>query len=180
MIVFISGGARSGKSSFAEDFALSHYQKADINISMFYVATAISSDAEMKMRISHHIQTRSLLWNTIEAPFDLLPVFRHFKKGQIVLVDCLTIWLSNQLYERKISPIFIKNHFRQLLEIVRQKEMDLIIVSNDLNEGVPIKNRLVSQYISTLEKLHMEIINQADYAIQVVAGIPLYWKGDSK
>lgn len=179
MIAFISGGVRSGKSSFAEDFALSLYRKA-VDTSLVYVATAIRADSEMATRINHHIQTRSLLWNTIETPFELIPVIERLKNGDIVLIDCLTIWLSNQLYERKSSPYLIKNHIHHLLEIVRKKNIDLIIVSNDLNEGLPLKNAFVSQYIYTLEKLHMEIICQADLAIQVVAGIPIYWKGDEK
>lgn len=183
MIVFISGGARSGKSSFAENYALSHYQKkrlVDKNASVIYVATAIRSDSEMEERILQHIQSRSLLWNTIEAPFDLYPVFAQCKKGDVILLDCLTIWVSNQLYERHIQPLKILDTFFEVIKLAKQKEIDLLVVSNDVNEGMPLHSPLVHQYIYTLEKIHMELIYHADEAIQVVAGIPLYWKGEEK
>lgn len=179
MIVFVSGGARSGKSRFAEQYVFSLFEaKKSLghNGSIFYIATAIRSDKEMEKRIDKHIQSRSFEWKTIEAPFDLYPAMANLAHGDIVLVDCLTIWLSNLLFEKEMPSLHVIHHFRTLLNLVKKKGLSLVVVSNDLNEGIPLKNDEVCRYIYTLELLHKEIVTLADEVIQVAAGIPLYWK----
>jgi adenosylcobinamide kinase/adenosylcobinamide-phosphate guanylyltransferase len=182
MITFISGGARSGKSSFAEAFTLSVFQEKKLEIkhaTLYYVATAMRSDKEMEKRIAYHIKDRSLLWKTVEVPFELASIFGDFSKGDVVLLDCLTIWLSNMLFEKSRQPLHILEEIRHLMACVKQKEIDLFLVSNDVNEGIPTSNNLVVTYTQTLEILHREIIQHADKAIQVIAGIPVYRKGEA-
>lgn len=179
MITFISGGARSGKSSFAERYTLSLYEKKKSlgqEISLHYIATAIRSDKEMESRIEKHIQSRSGEWKTIEAPFELYPVITCLSQGDIVLVDCLTVWLDNILFNHEMMRIQVTEYIINLLKFARDHSIDLVIVSNDLNEGIPLANSFVNDYIYTLESLHKEIVHFADEVIQVSAGIPMYWK----
>lgn len=179
MITFISGGARSGKSSFAEKYTLSLFEKkisSGQDVSLYYIATAIRSDKEMENRIEKHISSRSTLWKTFEAPFDLYPIVSNLSQGDVVLVDCLTVWLNNMLFEKEMKGLQLTEYFLRLLTLAGNKSIDFVMVSNDLNEGVPIANSIVRDYIYTLEELHKKIVHFADEVIQVSAGIPIYWK----
>jgi adenosylcobinamide kinase / adenosylcobinamide-phosphate guanylyltransferase len=179
MITFISGGARSGKSSFAEQYSLAlFYKKKALGkaCSLYYIATAIPSDKEMEKRIGKHINDRTGEWRTIEAPFDLYPVLSNFTHGDIALLDCLTVWLDNNLFGKERNKTQLTDDILNLLKMAKEQRIDLVIVSNDLNEGIPISNSFVCEYIYTLEALHKEIVPLADEVIQVTAGIPMYWK----
>ncbi|MFC4322241.1 bifunctional adenosylcobinamide kinase/adenosylcobinamide-phosphate guanylyltransferase [Litchfieldia salsa] len=179
MIIFISGGARSGKSHFSEETALSIYNKKNNKEkSLYYIATAKKSDVEMGQRIQIHQQERGNEWETIEEPFDLNSVLLQFKKGDVILVDCLTIWLSNVMFELGYSLQEIENHIDQLLTTADEKQLYLILVSNDLNEGLPHSSELVLTYMIALQQIHQRIIGRSDLVVQVQAGIPTFWKGD--
>lgn len=196
MIVFVSGGARSGKSRFAEEKAIQVYEQqkhGDFRGRLVYVATAKNSDTEMAERIRYHQEGRSDIWQTIEEPFDLASVPLNTGMGDVILIDCLTIWLSNMLYQtqshRSTSLLMTmekseRSHY--LIEIVDSfiekavaKQQTLVFVSNDVNEGnLVVVDPLVSDYINELEKIHRHIVDRADSAIQVTAGVPLHWKGE--
>lgn len=181
MICFISGGARSGKSQFAEQTALSYFEqmkKVHHNATLHYMATAKKSDEEMEERIRIHQQDRGQTWHTIEESYYLEPILSNFKKGDVILLDCLTIWLSNVMFERGYRLEEVEKSVNGWLSIAREKQFQLLIVSNDVNEGISHRDEVVQRYMYTLQRLHNLIVQQSDIAVQVQAGIPLFWKGE--
>lgn len=176
MISFISGGARSGKSSFAEEYALNLYKRVN-HSSLLYIATAERTDHEMEARINRHIEERDPIWKTVEAPLDISTILENTKAKDIVLVDCLTVWLNNMMYKGNADLANIKVSVSKLIQVSRLKQIELIIVSNDLNEGMPIDHMMVHEYIYTLEQVHRTITANAEAVFQVIAGIPIQWKG---
>lgn len=176
MIIFISGGARSGKSTFAETTALSYRKE---NNTLYYIATAKKSDEEMAERIRIHRQLRDNKWITIEEPHIISSSLLSVNKNDVVLIDCITIWLSNVMYELSFTYDQIMEEVHRWLHFAQKNEFHLIIVSNDLNEGFPLHDPFVTAYISQLQSIHQYIVAKADQAVQAQAGIPLYWKEDS-
>jgi adenosylcobinamide kinase/adenosylcobinamide-phosphate guanylyltransferase len=194
LITFVSGGARSGKSRFAEELAqfvfmrmLENYQKmeeetpqhmkASLVPNLIYLATAQAKDPEMIDRIDRHITQRGSLWQTIEEPYHISRVLRSCHSGDVILVDCLTIWLNNVMFDLELSVEMIRTSIKEWVRIVSEKELHVLFVSNDVNEGVPSTQEMVHQYMKVLEDVHCDLVQKADQAIQVVAGIPVYWKG---
>ncbi|MDQ0256355.1 adenosylcobinamide kinase/adenosylcobinamide-phosphate guanylyltransferase [Evansella vedderi] len=183
MIVFVSGGARSGKSSFAEKLAIESYRnikEKSVERSLYYVATANRLDQEMEKRINLHQERRRGDWITVEEPYDILSFLLETKKGDVVLFDCLTIWLSNRMFDFNHDVDQLIVTIQTWLKVAVEKEIVFIIVSNDLNEGIPLPFQTVHNYIYNLEKLHREIIPYSDQVIQMIAGLPTYWKGEGK
>ncbi|WP_018924543.1 bifunctional adenosylcobinamide kinase/adenosylcobinamide-phosphate guanylyltransferase [Salsuginibacillus kocurii] len=183
MIVFISGGARSGKSDVAERTALSLFhdcKDAKENSSLYYIATAKKTDLEMEKRIQLHQQGRGNEWKTIEEPYELSSFLTSCKKNDVILIDCLTIWLSQVLFEKELSTDSIKRAVADWLKLAARQQFHVIIVSNDVNEELLPKDEGVLTYIYTLQQLHQQIADQAEQVIQVVAGLPEYWKGGER
>jgi adenosylcobinamide kinase / adenosylcobinamide-phosphate guanylyltransferase len=181
VIIFISGGARSGKSHFAEQTAISMYKGAkeeNQTASLYYIATAKQSDDEMAERIRIHQQDRGNGWLTIEEPFDLERVLSSFKKEDVILIDCLTIWLSNVMFVREYRWEKAEMAVNRWLTLAREGHFHLLIVSNDVNEGIPFSDEMVLTYIYTLQLLHQTIVEQSELVVEVQAGIPTYWKGE--
>ncbi|MGM0836402.1 MAG: bifunctional adenosylcobinamide kinase/adenosylcobinamide-phosphate guanylyltransferase [Bacillota bacterium] len=177
MIIFISGGARSGKSTYAEKMAHSIYSNAK-NARLIYIATAKRSDKEMERRIKIHRKERASEWQVVEKPYELSRTLENFESGDVILIDCLTIWLSNMMFDRAYSFPELVAEVSQWCSIAQLKKLQLIIVSNDLNEGCPSPYELVNEYMYSLERLHQMVVQEAQYAIQIIAGIPTYWKGE--
>ncbi|WP_157812114.1 bifunctional adenosylcobinamide kinase/adenosylcobinamide-phosphate guanylyltransferase [Alteribacter populi] len=175
MITFISGGARSGKSRLAEELAVS---KLLVDKEPFYIATAKITDDEMKKRIQIHQQGRNEHWKTFEEPYFILSTLLKARSGDVVLLDCLTVWLSNMIFDLQEPIDRLVNKVSEWMKVAKEKQLQLIIVSNDVNEGLPHADPLVYQYVLLLESLHQFIVREADQAIQVVAGCPVYWKGE--
>lgn len=180
MIGFISGGARSGKSAYAEKRAKELYQHSKLNnplASLVYLATAISIDEEMVKRISTHQVDRGEAWVTIEEPLNIAGVIRRRAAGDIILLDCLTLWLSNAMFQHDLGLTQLESILLNCIQEAKHRQIDLLIVSNDLHEGVPLRDTYVVSYIRTLQKLHLTLVSLSDEAVQIVAGIPIYWKG---
>ncbi|WP_226665289.1 bifunctional adenosylcobinamide kinase/adenosylcobinamide-phosphate guanylyltransferase [Metabacillus litoralis] len=181
MITFISGGARSGKSSFAEDLSIKSYkrhnQKTDTEIKLYYFATAERSDGEMNARIERHINERDKKWKTIEVPTDIAARLEQLNTFDVILIDCLTVWLNNMMYKKQADLFQIKAEVSNWIDICIRKQLVLYIVSNDLNEGMLVKDYFTHQYMYALEDVHQFIISESDAAYQVIAGIPVQWKG---
>lgn len=179
MVTFISGGARSGKSSFAEKYALQFIQGLNEKRekSLLYIATAERTDLEMEQRIARHIREREAIWHTIEAPLQITNVLQNEKGQKVILLDCLTIWLNNMMYKGKADLSLMMSEVSNWFRLSEENQLELIIVSNDVNEGIPSDNLFVHQYIYNLEKVHHLITSKADSVYQVVAGIPIKWKG---
>ncbi|WP_176223994.1 bifunctional adenosylcobinamide kinase/adenosylcobinamide-phosphate guanylyltransferase [Thalassobacillus devorans] len=177
MLTFISGGARSGKSSFAEKLALESYHKHKGG-NLYYVATSLPSDEEMKARIARHRNDRKEEWQTIEAPIHIKESLHDIQKESTVLIDCLTVWLGNRLYIDQADWETIIQEVSGWLQAARGRQLNLYVVSNDINEGMPANARSVAAYIYMLEKLHQHIIASSEEVYQVIAGLPVQWKGD--
>ncbi|MEX2416737.1 MAG: bifunctional adenosylcobinamide kinase/adenosylcobinamide-phosphate guanylyltransferase [Paenibacillaceae bacterium] len=180
MIGFISGGARSGKSAYAEQRAKELYQRSTANhpsASLIYLATAVSSDEEMAKRINIHQEGRGEAWKTIEEPLHIAEIIRSRVAGDVILLDCLTLWLNFAMFQqglilKQLEPILLN-----CIQEARNRQVGLLIVSNDLHEGVPNRDPYIMNYVRTLQKLHQILVCYADEVVQVIAGIPIYWKG---
>lgn len=129
MLQLILGGARSGKSRHAEQTAKS------FACPVIYIATAEARDAEMRERIRHHQSQRPVEWNLVEAPLDLVDqLLAHDHDNQVILIDCLTLWLSNLLIIEDVH--FQSQQCDRLVQILPTLKSDVIMVSNETGLGV--------------------------------------------
>lgn len=184
-LIFISGGVRSGKSSFAERTAAGLAIKTEGKL--HYIAAGRVYDSEMKVRIQRHQDDREksgLSWTTWEKPSALEEISGNFNNQDIILFDCLTTLLNNELFRaedvwrnREFQVNLSSDILRAITEI-RKKCRALIVVSNEvLNEPIG-KNELVITYSKILGTLHRNLVNMADEAYLVEAGIPIQMKGE--
>lgn len=179
-ILFITGGARSGKSSYAERLAMKFSGR------LRYVATAKRSDGEMDERIKRHEKLRRTYderWETIETP--LLKNLQNvrFSLEDVVLFDCLTVLMANELYHsrQKITSSSAEKRLQRkiketLFNIAEQVKV-LLIVSNELFYEGDKCNALVHQYQRMLGRLHEKIVKDATIALLIEAGEPVVMKG---
>lgn len=183
-LVFISGGVRSGKSSFAEKLAADTAKK--IGGQLHYIAAGQSSDLEMEKRILRHQKGRlesGLNWITWEQPVGLMKLANVFTKKDIVLLDCLTTLLNNEFFcidEQWIKPDFQRIVMQSIIEGIKEisrKCKLLVVVSNEVLYERQGDNELVFIYGKMLGQLHQSIVAKANKAYLVEAGIPLLMKG---
>lgn len=186
-IIFVSGGVRSGKSQLAEKLAAGIWQQAGIG-GLHYIASMQGSDGEMKQRITRHQEDRrksGLEWQTWEKPVSIGELAPSFAGNDVVLLDCLTTWLNNELFFSDNSfqdKGFLEHLFEQMLggigEISRRVKA-LIIVSNEvLNEPIG-HNELILTYNKLLGRLHQAIVKDCREAYWVEMGIPVQMKGET-
>nr|WP_298410706.1 bifunctional adenosylcobinamide kinase/adenosylcobinamide-phosphate guanylyltransferase [uncultured Halomonas sp.] len=173
MIVFVSGGARCGKSAVAERLARECQQVRDG--ARYYLATATASDAEMNARIARHRRDRGDAWRTREAPLALGTALDSIEPGASVLLDCLTLWAARALFEARYDSAAGLAQLEALLTAARARSLDLVVVSNDLNEDVMPPDAETWRYIAFLQRLHRALAGQADRVIEVVAGVAIDW-----
>lgn len=167
MISFILGGARSGKSALAERIA------SDSGLAVHYLATAQVWDDEMADRVQHHQSSRPAEWPTTEAPLDIIPVIQAQACDQkgCVLLDCLTLWMTNLLLLDDDQALAERQ--QAFLDFLRQGvEGHLILVSNEVGQGVVPTNKLARRFVDESGRLHQRIAEVADEVIFVTAGIP--------
>lgn len=162
----ILGGARSGKSTLAEQRA------GDSKLELVYVATATAGDNEMGQRIRHHQQRRGASWTLVEEPVALAQVLQQMQHpGRCIVVDCLTLWLSNCLHgecwEQEKS---------QLLQVLPQLRGHIILVSNETGLGVVPMGELSRQFVDEAGFLHQRLASICQQVTLVVAGLPLALK----
>ena len=166
-LTLILGGARSGKSRYAERLVLAS------GLTPVYVATAEALDAEMAARIAQHRARRDKSWRTIEEPIDLVGVLlRECRSGQAVLVDCLTLWLTNLMVAQR--PVQADS--TRLLELLPTRAGDLVLVSNEVGLGVIPTDAMARTFIEHAGWLHQRIAEQADVVVFMAAGLPLHLK----
>ena len=178
MIHFVLGGARSGKSSYAESQVLHHMTAADSVKPCLYFATAEALDSEMQQRILHHQsqrQTDAIAWQTIECPLELTQAIElHSSNDSVILVDCLTLWLSNQLFHANNNWQQVKSEF---LKALAQHTGTLILVSNEVGCGIVPMGEVSRRFVDEAGWLHQDIAAIADKVTLVTAGLPLHLKG---
>ncbi len=166
-LTFVLGGAASGKSSFAEQLVVSSGKKR------VYLATSQVFDDEMKNKVQKHVVQRGAGWETIEAPLDLSDALARLGADQVCLIDCATMWLSNNL--------LVENDLEQaqaaLLEAVQNCPAQIFIVSNEVGHGIVPDNALARKFREAQGRLNISLAAQADLVVQVTAGLPLVLKG---
>lgn len=161
----VLGGARSGKSGFAERLTLSAGRSA------VYVATAEARDEEMRRRIADHRGWRGDEWQTIEAPLDLVEALQA-ARGEAVLVDCLTLWLSN-LLEAARDPV---TEGERLASVLATMPVPVVLVSNEVGSGIVPMNALARRFADEQGRLNQRIAAAVTQVFLVAAGQPLRLK----
>ena len=161
----ILGGARSGKSASAQQLAeQTHHQ-------VIYLATATAGDVEMAARIKQHQTSRPAHWQLIEEPIELARVLRQqAASGVCILVDCLTLWLSNLLAEA--DEELLAQQKMALLDGLADLPGDIILVSNEVGMGVIPLGELSRRFVDEAGWLHQRLAQQCDTVTLMVAGLP--------
>jgi adenosylcobinamide kinase/adenosylcobinamide-phosphate guanylyltransferase len=166
LLTFVLGGARSGKSRYAEGLI------AAAPPPWIYIATAGAHDAEMAERIAQHRARRSNNWQTLEAPNDLAETLASAPKGPILL-DCLTLWLSN----RMLAGADIDAEFDRLEQALARRAGPIALVANEVGFGIVPDNALARRFRDLQGSLNQRVAATADRVILMVAGLPLIVKG---
>ena len=170
--VFIIGGCRSGKSRQALVTAESLTREK-----LVFIATCIAYDDEMKDRIAKHRQERSRHWHTVEAPTHLPETIEAAgEEAGILLVDCLTLWISNLLMENQ-APEKILDQLQRLTRAVVTVPCPVILVSNEVGTGIVPENKLARLYRDLVGSANQAVAECVDQVIWMVAGIPVTIKG---
>lgn len=162
-LTFLLGGARSGKSAHAETLVGAH------RAPWTYIATAQAHDDEMTERIALHRARRGDGWDTVDAPLDLTGALRGVPDGQPVLVDCLTLWLSNHL----LAGNDLDAASGELEALLAAPRGPWFVVSNEVGLGIVPDNRLAREFRDAQGRLNQRIAARADHVLFMVAGLPL-------
>jgi adenosylcobinamide kinase/adenosylcobinamide-phosphate guanylyltransferase len=167
-VMLVLGGARSGKSAYAERLV------AKSGLDAVYVATAEARDSEMERRIQEHRARRDPRWRTIESPDRLEDVLRaETGEGRAVLVDCLTLWLTNLM----LAEADIEARAEALIAAARESAGLAVFVSNEVGLGLVPDNPLGRRFRDAQGRLNQSIAAIADDVVFMAAGQPLALKG---
>lgn len=170
MLQLILGGARSGKSRLAEQRA------ADSGLAVTYIATSQPLDGEMNERVRLHRQRRPDHWGLVEEPVELARLLReHASAERCLLVDCLTLWLTNLLMLE--DPARLAHEREALLQCLAQLPGEIIFVSNETGLGVVPLGELTRRYVDEAGLLHQALAERCQRVTLTVAGLPLTLKG---
>ena len=177
----VLGGARSGKSLHAEKLA------AATGKDVIYIATAQSGDTEMAARIEQHRQQRDHTWTTVEESIALGAAIEKWSSPQrVVLIDCLTVWLSNLLFSQPhdypevgtiVAPDLFHEERQKFLRALEHAAGDVILVSNEIGQGVIPQGAISRFFVDEAGRLNQAAAVICDRAMLVVAGLPLALKG---
>ena len=166
-ITFISGGCRSGKSSFAESLAKDFSQK-------IYLATAEAFDEEMTDRIQRHQEQRAEDgWQTVEEAVDLRSVFEN-ANAEVILLDCVTLWINNLMYQNLVKDEASMAHCcHDFIKAAQSFTGDLIIVSNETGMGIMPMNQQARLFGDLAGRANQIFAQAADKVFFMVSGIPM-------
>ncbi len=168
--IFITGGARSGKSRLAEKIA------EGFGAPLLYIATGHAGDAEMAARIAAHRERRGDKWQTTEVPFQLLDAVKSADSGfQAILVDCITLWLTNLLLTHG-DPARALDEVRALAGLFPELTTPLILVSNEVGRGIVPENALARSFRDLAGKANEILAAAADEVYVTFCGLPLKLK----
>jgi adenosylcobinamide kinase/adenosylcobinamide-phosphate guanylyltransferase len=176
-LIFILGGARSGKSAYAQELAKRAERERGGGV--VFIATAEAGDEEMRARIERHRRDRPPSWDTVEAPMKVAVVVAEASAGQAaVIVDCLTLLMSNLLLaggedvdaERATQRVL--REVEELIEAAQATEADVIVVSNEVGMGVVPSTRLGRLFRDITGQAHQLLARAADEAYFMLAGLP--------
>jgi len=182
-IITVTGGARSGKSSFGENLLKKTQGKKG------YIATATPFDDGMKDRIKNHQASRPNSWQTFELPYEISSHINEISRScDIVILDCITVFSSNILFEKeydweqisyeKISLLEEKiiHEIQQIIEKARQYNLDLVIITNEVGSGIVPGNRLSRVYRDIAGRTNQKLSELSDEVYVTISGIPLKLK----
>ncbi len=169
-VVFITGGARSGKSGFAERIA------EGFGAPLGYVATGMAGDTEMAERIRRHRLRRGEKWQTLEEPYDVAGVLTgHDGFFRAMLVDCVTLWLTNLLLHCD-DPARVRREVQALAEVLPTLTTPVILVANEVGMGIVPENALARTFRDLAGEANEILAAAADEAYVVFSGLPLKLK----
>ncbi len=177
-IALVTGGSRSGKSAFAQRVA------EGFPAPRTYVATAPVTDAEMEERIRKHRAARETSgWKTIEETLDLAGSLRAAAGSGIILVDCLTLWIGNLLYEAEragdvLTEEAVAGKCREALRACAERSSPVIFVTNEVGMGIVPDNALARRFRDLAGRCNQVMAQAADSVVLVVSGQPLQLKGE--
>ncbi|NNE89093.1 MAG: bifunctional adenosylcobinamide kinase/adenosylcobinamide-phosphate guanylyltransferase [Silicimonas sp.] len=161
--ILITGGARSGKSRFAEELVSGQ------SSALFYIATAQAFDAEMEARIAAHRARRGSEWTTVHAPLDLTAALEESDGKGPRLVDCLTLWLSNLMHaERDVNA-----EVEALAQACARQTSPVTFVTNEVGGGIVPENALARRYRDAAGEMNQKLAAAVDEAYLVVSGCPV-------
>jgi adenosylcobinamide kinase/adenosylcobinamide-phosphate guanylyltransferase len=167
-VTLILGGARSGKSRFAENLVVAS------DLDRHYIATGRAWDAEMRDRIDQHKADRGDLWTTHEEPLDLVGKLAEIDaERRTILVDCLTLWVTNLMMEERDMAA----EFAALAAWLPNAKARVVIVSNEVGLGIVPENRMARDFRDHAGRLHQLIAAAAADVYFLAAGLPLKMKG---
>lgn len=168
----ILGGARSGKSAYAERLALTRAGGGEL----VYLATAEALDQEMAERIAHHQARRGPAWRLVEAPRAAPEaILAHSAADRVVLVDCLTLWLSNMM----MVEADLDAETRRMVEAIAAAAGPVIAVSNEVGLGIAPENALARRFRDAQGRLNQQAAAAAELVVLMAAGLPLVLKGEA-
>lgn len=169
-LIFIVGGASSGKSDVALQLAA---KDMGVHAPRAFVATGEGLDEEMAMKIARHRQARSSAWVTAEVPLELTTWFNdHGSNYRLILIDCLTMWLSNHC-ERGTKERDILDEAKTLLRVIRRSGARVVLVSNELGMGLVPADAGSRRFRDLAGEVNRLVAQEADAAYFVVSGLPL-------
>ena len=173
MITLILGGARSGKSSFAEKIAYSNGQEKVI-----YLATAEIKDDEMAKRVALHQKNRPQSWKTIEESYKVSKVLSDLKQGRVILLDCITILVSNLLLKLEDETAEAKEanimaEMEKIVKTANDRDLKLIMVSSEVGMGIIPSNSLGREYRDIAGRVNQYLAHKAEEVYLTCAGLPL-------
>lgn len=168
-LVLVLGGARSGKSAWAQQYVEEHFE------SYLFLATARVLDEEMADRVRRHKASRGPHWQLIEEPVEIARTLStDCGRVEAVLVDCLTVWLGNVLLEKGGKEV--ERYQDGLLDALKTGERSLILVSNEVGMGIVPESPLGREFRDHAGRLNQRIAALADKVVLMVAGLPLFLK----
>src|ERR1700761_354303 len=166
----VLGGARSGKSAFAEKLV------RDSGLARVYLATATAGDDEMKARVAQHRAQRGEGWSTVEEPLALVDaLMREETRGRAVLVDCLTLWLSNLMLAERDPEI----EARRLTRFLGVAKYPIVFVSNEVGLGLVPETALGRRFRDAQGRLNQLVAASVPNVVFIAAGLPLWLKNSS-
>lgn len=179
-LVYISGGSRSGKSRYAE------LRATQLPGPRTYIATCPVIDDEMDERIAHHRRRRKAHdWLTLEEPLDLVQALDKCQDSSVVLVDCLTLWINNLLYQAQqnhedLSEEDVAALCTEVTAAARQGKRTVIFVTNELGMGLVPADPVSRRCRDLVGRCNQVLAGSADEAVFVVSGYPIFLKGETK
>jgi len=170
-MILITGGCRSGKSRFALDYANQYFSKK------IYLATCEALDEEMTQRIDHHKKMRGVEWRTIEEPIEIVNTIKQYgDEADVILLDCVTLWLSNLLMRRR-DDREIMEEINRFTDTIHQKQTSLVLVSNEVGLGIVPIDPLGRRFRDLSGMANQKIAETVNKVILMVSGIPIFLKG---